>query len=170
MRYQFFNRPSQYNLPNDQVKIKILAIEQKKYKCVYFIIFVSDGPYKAVILEFNLKTCCYATMAMRELAKCETSTSSQALLTNQVREDNVAAKRRKEEDVSREQEEGKKEEEKGLVDSENSVLNNELVTNEIPQISRSMAGETIEEEIRNNAELDNMLNKNMDTNLCSTHM
>lgn len=157
-------------MPNDQVKIRILAIEQKNYKCVYFIISVSDGPYKAVILEFNLKTCCYATMAMRELAKCETSTSSQALLTNQAREDNLAAKRRKEEDVSREQEEGKKEEEKGLVDSENSVLNNELVTNEIPQISRSMADETIEEELRNNAELDNMLNKNMDTNLCSTPM
>lgn len=169
MRYQFFNRPSQYNLPNDQVKIRILAIEPKNYKSVYFIITVSDGPYKAVILEFNLKTCCYATMAMRELAKCETSTSSQALLTNQVREDNMAAKRRKEEDVSREQE-GKKEEEKGLVVSENSVLNNELVTNEIPQISRSMAGETIEEELKNNAELDKMLNKNMDTNLCSTHM
>lgn len=138
--------------------------------CLCYTTSVSDGPYKAVILEFNLKTCCYATMAMRELAKCETSTSSQALLTNQAREDNLASKRRKEEDVSQEHVEEKKEEEKGSVDPENSILIEELEANEIPQISHSMADETTEEELMNDAGLDNMLNEFMDTNLSSSPM
>ncbi|XP_046665048.1 pseudouridylate synthase 7 homolog [Homalodisca vitripennis] len=54
-----------------------------------------EGPYKALIIEFNLKVCSYATMALRELAKCETSTSSQAMLTKQARQEDMAKKRQK---------------------------------------------------------------------------
>lgn len=102
-------------------------------------------------------------MAVRELSKCETSSSSQALLTNQAREDDLATKRRKEEDLSQEEEEVKMEEDKELVDSGNSILNKDLKTNETPQRSCSMANETPEEELRNDAESDNMLNQNIET-------
>lgn len=44
--------------------------------------FALDGQYKAIVLSFSLDSACYATMVLREILKCNTSTSSQAGLNN----------------------------------------------------------------------------------------
>ncbi|KAH1013909.1 hypothetical protein HUJ04_002830 [Dendroctonus ponderosae] len=43
---------------------------------------IAEGQYKAIVLSFSLPSACYATMVLREILKCNTSTSSQAGLNN----------------------------------------------------------------------------------------
>lgn len=92
-------------------------------------------------------------MALRELAKCDTSTSSQALLTNQAREDNLASKKRKEEEENQVQE---------LVKEKDDVVMDEFVAcpSPIPEGDRNTSvneaqGNSLEEK----AETDNETNK-----------
>uniref|UniRef100_A0A146L3C1 Pseudouridylate synthase 7 n=1 Tax=Lygus hesperus TaxID=30085 RepID=A0A146L3C1_LYGHE len=44
---------------------------------------VEDGNYKAVIMDFSLKSSVYATMMLREVMKCDTSNSYHAKLTKE---------------------------------------------------------------------------------------
>lgn len=68
----FYNNPS----------ADLIATDLQKLKSENTIENLKSGFYKAVILEFNLPACTYATMALREITKTDTSSSHQALLTS----------------------------------------------------------------------------------------
>lgn len=44
--------------------------------------FITAGQYKALIIDISLNSACYATMALREVLKIDTSTSAQLKLNN----------------------------------------------------------------------------------------
>uniref|UniRef100_A0A1B6LQX0 TRUD domain-containing protein n=2 Tax=Graphocephala atropunctata TaxID=36148 RepID=A0A1B6LQX0_9HEMI len=93
-------RTVRYSDPDEDLLLSDLEVLKGKSPLVHD----SEGPYKALIIEFSLKVCSYATMALRELAKCETSTSSQAILTNQARQEDIAMKKQKLEEDEQSQE------------------------------------------------------------------
>ncbi|XP_076271379.1 pseudouridine synthase 7 isoform X1 [Rhynchophorus ferrugineus] len=67
-----------YNDPTDNLILSDLD-ELKKIKEPES---VENGKYKAVILSFTLRASSYATMVLREILKCNTSSSKQAELNN----------------------------------------------------------------------------------------
>lgn len=77
-------------------------------------VFFPDGQYKALILEFSLKPSVYATMALRELLKCETSATHHATLT---------MKQSKTIEEMEKQQETENNKPKEMTDTDNSTLN-----------------------------------------------
>ncbi|CAG9853941.1 unnamed protein product [Phyllotreta striolata] len=67
-----------YNKPTDNLILSDLQELKKNAK----LQTDDNGQYKAVILEFALASCSYATMVLREVMKVDTSTNAQSKLNN----------------------------------------------------------------------------------------
>lgn len=62
---------------------KVLQVFVYLLNTIFFLPFsYSDGKYKALVIEFSLSSASYATMVLREVLKCHTSSSSQSKLNN----------------------------------------------------------------------------------------
>lgn len=66
----------QYNTENDT----LIRSDIEELRGESEPISIDGGSQKALILEFNLPTSSYATMALREILKCDTSVAHQVQL------------------------------------------------------------------------------------------
>jgi hypothetical protein len=72
-----------YNLPTDN----IILSDLEKLRCVPEPVDLPDGKFKALIVDFCLPSSVYATMALRELLRQETSPYIQSQLEKSLLEE-----------------------------------------------------------------------------------
>ncbi|KAK4303476.1 hypothetical protein Pmani_024514 [Petrolisthes manimaculis] len=72
----FYNDPNRPLVQSDLDKLQGIGVDENR---------LQDGEYKAAIVEMTLPSSCYATMALRELLKMDTSSQFQATLSSPIR-------------------------------------------------------------------------------------